>query len=181
MAFSLLGLLVALPLDAVQVSKGVLYYADPWIFGQAWWATGLLVVAAIGMGESHHWLRKLLSVRAVPKMEQGKFLTALFVFFSAYIFSIVFFKNITLLALFLLLTYIVGCLLAWQEPARLLIAQTFGVIVVAGAAELFVINLGGFSYSSPSFWGMPVWLPLLYINTIFVAAYVDNYISAHEL
>jgi hypothetical protein len=147
-------------MDAFHTHSGTLYYPHVWLFMMDWWVPLLFGVAGVAVGMSHLDLDQRLG-KAYPE------LTWVHVAFGMGSFAVIYFisgflniddtrKTVLLCTLAFLVWYIYdktysGFLLA-------LVTAAIGTFV-----EISLIRSHWFFYTNPDFFGVPYWLPALYV------------------
>jgi hypothetical protein len=89
-----------------------------------------------------------------------------------------FLKNLPdVLILLYLATYSIGVKYLWKGNLTLLLIFSVGVTATGPLIESLIALTSQFHYLSPDLWKVPIWLPLIYLNAVFIGANFDNYIS----
>lgn len=156
------GLLLTLCDLFFHVGYGVLSYAHPVLFGQAWWVYPNFVGAALGMYLGAQWL----FVRHVSRVSGATLAFSLAWFVCAYAATGVFRDSPTAL--------LAGLLLAWA--LRVAVSRERGVVVLYGLVLAVVGVLiegagyvaGTFAYRDREIFHVPYWLAGLYMNGSFL-------------
>jgi hypothetical protein len=167
------GAVVCTLCDHMHVAFGVLLYARPAVWQQAWWVpllfaassasvlVGVVPTRALFGGEPWHAPQS-----AAPIVTAG----ALFVL--AYAFTAVAhaFRDVVLVALLSLWVLRVA-----KGVPRWLFAYSLIVAVLGPSVEATLSSLGLFVYRAPDFLGVPRWLPALYLHAGLVASPVAHW------
>lgn len=172
----LAGLSIGTPLDALHVKTGVLIYKYPTLGLQAWWVPVLFAISGIVLCESHHQLRRISGVQA-SKASIDVVLISLLVLVVVYA-SSGFLKDVSYIAcLIYLAVFVAAARYLWRGPMKLLAILAISAAIIGPAAESLISLTGQFHYLHPQLWKVPVWLPFIYINVVFIAANFDNFLE----
>jgi len=155
----LAGATIGTGLDAIHVHTGTTAYAQPVLFGQAWWVPPLFAGAALAIGLGRPLVERLLGVRgSVPTALATAGGMAVFVL--AYAASGLVGggpgpRSILLAAMFVL---------AWLLWDRTGVGLVLAVLtaIIGTLVEIALVRTGTFLYREPSLAGVTVWLPWLY-------------------
>ena len=148
----MVGGIVGVLCDQIHVHYGVLYYASPWLWGQAWWVLPLFGATTVGVLHG----AKLFMRASIGEHEL--YGSAAW-FFAAYWASGMWHGHpyglAVCYALFLALRTTHG------------VTWLFGLGIAAGGVlvEWLLTSLGLFTYRHPDLLGLPLWLPGLYAHS----------------
>jgi len=156
--------------DHLHATQGVLGYPHVFAWSQAWWVPLLFFVSTLGVLTLTTVLRRALGGASVDPSWYGVAGDAL-AFITAYAFTAY---------AAVLPDVVLGVLTAWWI-ARMLSSRAASWVVALGAAlavlgpivEHIVSSLGLFAYRYPDFWGVPRWLPALYLHIAPLAARLE--------
>ncbi len=155
----LLGALVGTVLDAFLVYNGVKVYSSPDILGVSWWSPFLIGLGFIIIGYADPFLLPLLGyIRpAFPLTVSLRGISWLFLVYVLIEVGLEAHLQTGQLLIVLVLYY----LLAEKHWQQLLLAI---VVAITGTLiEMILVSSHVFSYHTPDVFGVPFWLPLLYI------------------
>jgi hypothetical protein len=177
MMLFLAGSVGGILLDQIHVVGGVLSYAEPVFFGQAWW-----VGPQYGLATVLAYLSARLFLRGAGTIGRSIFWDSLW-FVAAYFSTAVFQESVGFLILGLLGTWIVR---VWFSECRLRIAVYSLLLALVGLFyEFLLTNLGVFSYSRPQIGSVVFWLPFLYLHAgifaLSVTMTIERSRAAHRL
>jgi len=152
----LLGAVAGTLLDQIHVRSGVLWYAHPVLFGQAFWVPLVFGAGGLVLVNSHA-VFVALAGGGVP----GPLAAQALLFVGAYLMTGVA-ADQPLLVLGVLVT-------AWAmrvavAPSRELVLAGIAFAVGGPLFEAALSATGGFSYDRPDLLGVPCWLPALYLH-----------------
>lgn len=148
------GALIGLLGDRIHVYAGVLSYPNPMLYGQAWWVPFLFAGSAVVIGLHVMASRARLSSRAGASAD-----AAVAWFVAAYLATGVFPSESWLgpaLAALALARFA-------QAPSPGRAAVLGGVAVGGPLVEWSLQSAGAFTYQISTTWGVPSWLPALYL------------------
>lgn len=155
-----LGALLGSFFDSFHTHSGATAYARPWVLGMAWWTPLLFGAAALGIGLTHARLDPLLRRRTRP-LTPGAVAAGLAYFGGFYYLSgFLPAENLTKLALLVLGWMVLFVTLdrTWQGAALALLTALCGCLV-----EMLLTGVGVFAHLRADLWGIPLWLPGLYL------------------
>jgi hypothetical protein len=154
----LLGALLGTGLDAIDVYSHVERYAQPVLFGLAWWVPLLFGAAAVAIGYSHPLVDPLIgNIRPARRLSVS--LGELTWLLLAQLLGASTLNSIAKTGLILLI-YLNFWLLTgrgWQNLLLSLVTAITGTLV-----EMTLVAAGAFSYLHPDIFGIPYWLPCIY-------------------
>lgn len=140
-------------LDQIHVRMGVLYYATPLWFDQAWWVVPLFGAATVAtITGARMW------VDASPTMREHELLDAGSWFVAAYWAS----GQWQAHPIGLLVAYVIAFLVRTQHRPTWWFALALAVCGLV--VEATISATGAFSYYHPDLFGLPLWLPGLYLH-----------------
>lgn len=148
-----LGGLVGLLLDQIHVRYGVLYYASPFLFGQAWWVLPLFGCTTVGVLQG-----ATLFTRA--SIGEHELVGSAIWFGAAYWASGIWHGHPIGLAIAYVIFF---ALRTTHAPTWLFALGTAGGGVLV---ECTLTSLGLFTYRHPDLLGLPYWLPGLYLHGV---------------
>jgi hypothetical protein len=142
-------------LDQIHVRWNVLSYSDPALLGQAWWvwpqygiATTLAFFAAIPFVFSVNMDRPVIR----------DFLW----FVIAYLVTAILQKSPLLVTLLLIIIWSARVVSSKYRVRT--VTYCLALASIGTAYELALTQLGAFSYHHPNIFGLPIWLPSLYLH-----------------
>ena len=148
-----LGGVCGLLLDHIHVHFGVLFYPNPWLWGQAWWVAPLFAAATIAIlsGAS-------LFTDGAPGTREHQVAGSAAWFVAAYWASGQWHGHPIGLAL----GYAGFFALRTTHRPTLIFA---GLLAAGGVGfEALLSSTGAFHYRHPDLWGTPMWLAGLYLH-----------------
>ncbi len=154
------GALLGSFFDWFHTHGGVTAYPYPWIFGMAWWTPPLFGAAALSIAGSHVLLDRALGrrMRALPTwvVVGGVVYFGCFYYLSGSWHTSNFGKLAALLAGWAVLFGLLDR--SWQGAVLALVTAWVGCTV-----EILLTGAGAFTHLTADRWGIPVWLPALYL------------------
>ncbi|MGZ3423277.1 MAG: hypothetical protein ACXWUG_07130 [Polyangiales bacterium] len=160
LALVVFGATVGTLLDALHTFSGTTEYTPPFVLRTAWWVP-FLFASAYGLGGflyavGHRQLRGPATVRTWNELGVGLGIFAALYAASAYLPASNVVKAVVLGA---------GAFALWAWLDRSI--QGIALACVAALAgpftEIVLIRVGVFRHRQPDFWGIPLWLPALYL------------------
>jgi len=157
---TIVGAILGSLLDGFHTHSGTTVYTHPWLFLMAWWTPILFGGANVVMVVTHLELDKRWQ-RIGPRLSLPQLLMLTTWFFALYYLSGYLPTNNRGIAL------ILGCSWAllwirfdrsWQGIVLALMTGAVGCLV-----EITLIYLGTYHFSRPDRFGIPQWLPALYM------------------
>jgi len=150
------GAVLGVLFDQIHVIGGVLFYREPFFPNQAWWVGpqfGAATVTAVLCGRpfvrGHHRL-----ARSVVK--DGLW------FLAAYLATAAFKGFAPAVCVGLVATWVVR---VWLSPGRQrVVLYSVALSLIGTGYEAALTGAGLFSYTSPDFINVPIWLPALYLH-----------------
>ncbi|HEX8954017.1 MAG TPA: hypothetical protein VF945_19315 [Polyangia bacterium] len=169
---ALCGAAICTVLDHLHATHGVLYYAHPVAWDQAWWVPLLFAGASLAAVAGATPIRRLFGGRATPPPTVREIAGDGVAFIVAYAytsFAPASEPNVTL-----------ALLAAWwlarvvRGRATWLIAYSLVMAVAGSAFEATWSALGFFYYRHPDIAGVPRWLPGIYLHVALVAGPLER-------
>jgi len=154
----LLGAVVGTLLDQIHVRFGVLWYAHPVLFGQAFWVPLVFGAGGLVLVNSHAALIALGGGRPAPPGPRAAQAT---LFVGAYLLTGIAADRPRLVLGVLTAAWLVRVALS---PSRELVLAGLAFAVGGPLFEAALAATGGFSYDRPDLFGVPCWLPALYLH-----------------
>jgi len=156
---ALAGATIGTGLDAIHVHTGTTAYAQPVLFGQAWWVPPLFATAALAIGLGRPLVERVLGVHgSVPTASAAAGGMALFVL--AYAASGLVRGGPALRSILLAAMFVLAWLM-WDRTGLGLVLAVLTAII-GTFVEITLVRTGTFLYREPSLAGVTVWLPWLY-------------------
>ncbi len=145
-------------LDQIHVRSGVLWYAHPVLFGQAFWVPLVFGTGGLLLVNSH---AIFVALAGEGPAAPGPLAAQALLFVGAYLMTGVA-GDQPLLVLGVLVT-------AWAmrvavAPSRELVLAGIAFALGGPLFEAALSATGGFSYDRPDLFGVPCWLPALYLH-----------------
>ena len=142
-------------LDGIHSHFGAVSYTHPVFARTAWWVP-LLYCGAYALGAARPWL-----ARNEPPLPAGKAALGMGLFILAYALTVAPWP-LAVRAVIIGLLFVTGWWTCDRTRLGLLIA---GLAAVGGpAVEISLIHAGTFVHHEVLLWGIPGWLPLLYLT-----------------
>jgi len=149
-------------LDFLQTNAGHAYYTDPFLFQTAWWVPFLFGGATVGIGLTH------------CKLDYGRgrfFGSLVFLILACLVTAFLKTENFQKAGLLFIL-YAVSWWFFSRTGWSLLLAV--GTAFIGSAFESFLGYLGLYHYTHPDFFGIPLWLPFLYLHVSQAGGYLGR-------
>lgn len=159
--------------DQVHVRAGVLAYRAPALAGQALWVPAVFVLAAFG-GLAQWWILARVDRAVARDLREGPrdaWGTREAIYAAAWLVAVYCSSGLVAAAPFAAFgVYVVLFMLrAWSLRAPGLVTHALLFAVAGTAFEAALSSTGAFWYTRPQMFGVPVWLPGLYLHGAFVA------------
>jgi len=149
-----LGGIAGVLLDQIHVRYQVLYYPDPWLWGQAWWVAPLFGATALAvLAAADRWL----ALRPDAGRDEDV-LEAAAMFVAAYWASGQWHQH----PIGLSVVYAILLPLRTTRPST--IAFAIALAIAGTTFEIGLSSTGAFRYWFPDLFGVPMWLPGLYVH-----------------
>jgi hypothetical protein len=168
--FALMGALVATICDGVHVYTQTLSYADPFLFGQAWWVLPGFILTFLLMEFAYLLLIKHLpaSIPTQKSISPGNprdFTEAVIIFALIYLLSG--FGNLEPIILSVIFygTFVIRWLSSYDKLWLLILS---GLMAIGGMfVEGAISTVGWMTYHYTDFFHVPLWLGGLYLHGAF--------------
>jgi hypothetical protein len=149
---------ICVALDHLHVTEGVLFYAHPVIWGQAWWVFPLFFGATLAIFGGLRLVHpKPLDNDPPMRAAAGDFIALV----TAYAFT-AFAASLPNVVLFVLLgTWVARAVRGM--PGRHIVFCVLCALI-GSAFEATLSGTGAFTYYHPDLFGVPRWLPALYLH-----------------
>ena len=156
---ALAGATIGTGLDAIHVHTGTTAYAQPVLFGQAWWVPPLFAGAALAIGLGRPLVERVLGVHG-PTPTASATAGGMGLFVLAYAASGLVGGGPALRSVLLAAMFAAAWLLWDRTGLGLVLAMLTAII--GTLVEITLVRTGTFGYREPSLAGVTVWLPWLY-------------------
>jgi hypothetical protein len=177
---ALVGAVLCTLCDHLHATNGVLSYANPFIWSQAWWVPLLFLGASLGAVTGAGTVRSLLGGKAVAKPGPARLLGDVVSFVTAYAFT-AYGHVLPNVVLVVLVAWWVARMLALAEidsaAARWVVVFSLVTAVAGCGFEASWSALGFFHYHHPDFAGVPRWLPGIYLHVAPLAVSFATFIG----
>jgi hypothetical protein len=169
---ALCGAAICTVCDHLHATHGVLWYAHPVVWDQAWWVPLLFAAASLAAVAGATPIRRLFGARVEPAPTVREIAGDGIAFIVAYAYTSYAppdRPDVTL-------TLLVGWWLARvvRDRAPWLIAYSLVMGVAGSAFEATWSALGFFAYHHPDVGGVPRWLPGIYLHVALVAGPLER-------
>jgi hypothetical protein len=156
---ALTGATLGTALDAIHVHTDTTAYAEPVLYGQAWWVPPLFASAGVLIGLARPIAERLVG-RPGAAPTWPAVLAGMLLFISAYALSGLLDAWPWACAALLTGLFVVG----WRQLDGSGLGLVLAVLTALGGTlvEAALVSAGAFAYVSPSMGGVSVWLPALY-------------------
>ncbi|HXU67739.1 MAG TPA: hypothetical protein VN947_00345 [Polyangia bacterium] len=175
---ALAGAAICTVCDHLHATHGVLYYAHPVVWDQAWWVPLLFAGASLAAVAGATPIRRLFGARATAAPTAREIAGDGIAFIVAYAytsFAPAARPNVTLALLaFWWLARVVRGRAPW------LIAYSLVMAVAGSAFEATWSALGFFWYHHPDIGGVPRWLPGIYLHVALVAGPLERVLKGAD-
>ncbi|MDO8526692.1 MAG: hypothetical protein Q7T03_03280 [Deltaproteobacteria bacterium] len=163
-----IGAIVGSFLDATHVYAGIAWYAHPTFWRMAWWVPFLMGSATVLIAYSH------FKIHPQSRNLNQALAAGFFFFLLSYIVT----GGLSLgngeKALLVLGFYLLSWGLFDRSLVNLFLAIATGLIGSAAEGSLGIAGL--YYYAHPDFFGVPLWLPVLYANASATAGSLGRYL-----
>ena len=148
---------------------------------QAWWVLPLFISAALGFGLGHRDLAaRLLPKPGLPPVTLGAAGGGVIAFVFSYG-SSGFVQAWPLAALGVYgLVWLVGVGWVAASARRVLVLHSLGAAIAGPAAEIAISHSGAFAYAHPDLFGVPIWLPGIYLNVGLASHLIDRHLQGRQ-
>lgn len=158
-------------LDGISTWQGIAFYSDPFLFKTAWWVPFLFGSATLLIGWSH--------ARIHPLKERRAFRFNVGLIFLLTACGCAFLLNILsgIQAVLLAILYSLN----WRITDKTIRgAGLASLTALAGCAvEVLLGKLGHYHYTRPDIFGIPYWLPFLYLHFSAAAGWLGRLLLIH--
>lgn len=178
--FAIAGVIVGMPLDALHVKTHVLAYKHPSLGLQAWWTPLLFAMAGILLCESHHLLSRFIGTEKQFSVSPKQLALSLLVLVAVYGSSGFLKSTPYVAAVTYFLVFSVTARYLWLESKKLLAIYAISVALIGTLIESLITLTGQFHYLHSELWRVPIWLPFIYMNSIFITSNFDNFIGSYR-
>ena len=156
---ALLGATLGVALDWLHVASGTTAYAEPAMFGLAWWVPLLFGAAAVAMGLARP-LAERLTDRMSTELTTGGAVTGLVLFVLAYLGSS--FLQFPSFVVAAIISVLFLCVWGTSDGTVLGFCLAFATAVIGTAVEVGLSGAGVFAHAHQELAGVAAWLPALY-------------------
>jgi hypothetical protein len=156
---ALAGATIGTGLDSIHVHTATTAYAQPVLFGQAWWVPPLFASAALAIGLGRPLVERVLGAHA-PVPTAAATAGGMAVFVLAYAASGLVSGPPGPRSTLLAAMFVFAWLLCDRTGLGLVLAALTAII--GTLVEITLVRTGAFLYREPSLAGVTVWLPWLY-------------------
>lgn len=176
--WALLGVVVAVPLDALHVWSGVISYGEQSSAPLDWMAVPLFAAAGVVVGLGHRHvvvpLTALVRRPPLPPATTHAALLGVGAFVLSYG-SSSFLHGTPVVATLLYVALWLATVVHVHPHARpALVLLSLAAAVVGPAAESALSSTGSFTYPRADLYGVPMWLPGVYLNAAAAVHLVDR-------
>src|SRR5688572_27643492 len=176
--WAVIGSIVGTVLDMGHVLTGTLTYPYTHIGLQPFWVPFLFAGAGIALGEGHRRVAIPLAGGHVPSGDAKTALVGVAALVFAYG-SSGFLRHWPVFAL--ILFFIVFAIAFATTPAasrKALLIHALGAGLMGPLVEILISSSGGFLYVQTDVFGIPLWLPGIYVNAAVASAALDRWFLA---
>jgi hypothetical protein len=176
LAIAVAGAVVCTVCDHLHVMTGVLSYPRPAFFGEAWWVPLLFAAASVVIVDGARVVRKALRGPLLPVPSGLRIAAGGVGFVTAYAFTAYGHDRPGLV-----LWVLIGFWLARAPTVpRWVLAYSIVVAIGGSSFEGFWSRLGFFRYHAPDLWGVPRWLPGIYLHVAFLTADLGRLVARDQ-
>ncbi len=164
------GAFVGTALDRIHTFTGVLRYAGPTAWGEAWWIPLVMGAAAIGLVGTHAVLRKAFHEVADGSAHEVAVASAWFA--CVYLASGMAKDNPRALTLLFVATFMARAL---RTPtSRAMWAHALVACVAGVLAEIALTRAGAMTFLHPNVAGVPFWIGGIYLHAALLGRAIDR-------
>ena len=156
---ALLGATLGVALDWMHVVSGTTVYAEPMMYGLAWWVPLLFGAAAVAMGLARPVAERLTG-RMSTRLTAGGTMRGLAIFVVAYAASSFLPFPSPLVAAIIAVTFL--CAWGTSDGTELGFYLAAATAVIGTGVEVGLTAAGVFTHAHRELAGVPIWLPALY-------------------
>ena len=78
------------------------------------------------------------------------------------------------------LVWLVGVGWVAASARRVLVLHSLGAAIAGPAAEIAISHSGAFAYAHPDLFGVPIWLPGIYLNVGLASHLIDRHLQGRQ-
>ena len=156
---ALLGSTLGVALDWMHVATATTAYAEPVLFGLAWWVPLLFAAAAVAMGLARPLAERLTDLMTTGPTARGA-ATGLALFVLAYLASGLLPLRPPPVAAIIGVLFL--CAWGASDGSALGVCLAVATAVIGTSVEVSLTRTGVFRYAQPGLAGVAIWLPALY-------------------
>lgn len=175
---ALSGAAICTVCDHLHATHGVLYYAHPVVWNQAWWVPLLFAGAALAAVSGATPIRRLFGARATAAPTAREIAGDGIAFIVAYAYTSFAPADHPNVTLALLACWWLARVVRGRAPW--LIAYSLVMAVAGSAFEATWSALGFFWYHHPDIAGVPRWLPGIYLHVALVAGPLERVLKGSD-
>lgn len=172
-----LGAVLLSTFDGFHTHSGTTRYAKPWFAEMAWWTPLLFGTTLAGLGWAYDMAFRARRPDA-PLPPARSLATALVGYAALYAASG--YWGASSPSKLGLLVVSAGVFWRWLDGSALGVALGLATALIGTLAEISLITWGAFEYLRPDFFGVPIWLPGLYLAGAPVLGQIARRILAGE-